>query len=637
MSYYKGIPQNIIEDIKQRNDIVSVVGQYVSLEKKSSQNLFGLCPFHGEKTPSFSVSPQKQIYYCFGCHKGGDVFHFLMDVEKIGYFDAVKMLAEKAKIELPVSDNHEFQKKQELQKILYEANTEAARYYYKTLISDDGKAGIDYLRKRGIDNKTIRKFGLGFARNEWSGLYNHLRSKGYTDEIIFLTGLVKKREDKREIKPTKDISDEKNNAASTEKKTWTNQGMYDLLRNRLIFPIFDYLGRVIAFGGRVMDDSMPKYINSPETPIYIKGRHLYGFHIAKSSKEKRLVIVEGYMDAISMHQAGFDNAVASLGTALTENQAMLLRRHSQEVVIAYDSDMAGQAATVRGLEILMRKECKVFVLVLPEGKDPDDFIRKNGAERFAVLIKDAIPFMDYKLKTAYDNSIRDGKFDAITYQQLACDVLSREENMIVRELYASKVAEILGISLHSVLDEVNRRSETTVAQPVRHITNTEQYTRPEETDDAVLTEVATATKEELYFLCLLASDPSVIKSLGETIEIEYFSKGLLQMIVRATIESAQENKLTPSTLVEIGADNIINKRKLAELFASGFMKTEDMSDVKEITREAKRLYSIIKKKYYMEEKERLIKIISESTEADLIHNIKNEITTIEKKLRELRN
>lgn len=627
MSFYKGIPQNIIEDIKQRNDIVSVVGQYVSLEKKSSQNLFGLCPFHGEKTPSFSVSPQKQIYYCFGCHKGGDVFHFLMDVEKIGYFDAVKMLAEKAKIELPVSDNHEFQKKQELQKILYEANTEAARYYYKTLISDDGKAAIEYLRKRGIDNKTIRKFGLGFARNDWNGLYNHLRDKGYSDEIIFLTGLFKRREDKRDKK------DENN----SEKKQVYGQGMYDLLRNRLIFPIFDYLGRVIAFGGRVMDDSMPKYINSPETPIYTKGRHLYGFHIAKSSKEKRLVIVEGYMDAIAMHQAGFDNAVASLGTALTENQAMLLRRHSQEVVIAYDSDMAGQAATVRGLEILMRKECKVFVLVLPEGKDPDDFIRKNGAERFAVLIKDAIPFMDYKLKNAYDNSLRDGKFDAITYQQLACDVLSREENMIVRELYASKVAEILGISLHSVLDEVNRRSDTTVAQPVRHIANTDQYTRPEETEDVLLTEVATATKEELYFLCLLASDSSVINSLGETIEVEYFSKGLLQMVVRAAIESAQEKKLTPSSLVEIGADNIINKRKLAELFASGFMKTEDMSDVNEITREAKRLYSIIKKKYYMEEKERLIKIISESTESDLINNIKTEITNIEKKLRELRN
>ena len=423
MALQRGIPESIIEEIKQRNEIVSVVEQYVRLEKKSAQNLFGLCPFHSEDTPSFSVSPGKQIYYCFGCHKGGNVINFIMEIERIGYLDALKLLAERAKIEIPSSNDEEYQKRADLHKKLYNANTEAARFFYTSLIGPRGAVAREYLKKRGIDPKTAKRFGLGYALEEWEELYQHLRSKGYSDEIIFLTGLFKKR------------SDPSNSGNSS------GRGMYDLFRNRLMFPIFDYLGRIVAFGGRAIDDSMPKYINSPETPIYTKGKHLYGFHIAKSSKVKHLIIVEGYMDAISMHQAGVDNAVASLGTALTEQQALLIRRHSEDAVIAYDADAAGQTATLRGLEILTRKGCRVSVLCLPEGKDPDEFIRKNGPERFISLTKEAMPLLDYKLFSASNASTKEGVFDRIAYQEKACGILAEEENRIVRELYAATIAE----------------------------------------------------------------------------------------------------------------------------------------------------------------------------------------------------
>jgi len=574
---HKGIPSEIIDEIQQKNDIVSVVEQYLSLEKKSAQNYFGLCPFHAEKTPSFSVSPQKQIYYCFGCHKGGNVINFLMDIEKIGYLDAIKMLAEKSGVKIPESDDKNYRERVELEKTLFGANTEAARYYYKNLISDRGYSAREYLKRRGIENKTVKKFGLGFAINEWEGLYNHLKSCGYDDNIIFMTGLFKKRD-------------------SAEK------GMYDLLRNRLIFPIFDYLGRIVAFGGRVLDDSMPKYINSPETQIYTKGKHLYGYHIAKSSVRDRIIVVEGYLDAIAIHQAGIDNAVASLGTALTQYQAVLLRKHSQEVVIAYDADAAGQAAAMRGMDILSGKDCKVFVLRLPEGKDPDDYIRKNGSERFEALIKKALPFMDYKLEIAYEKSFTEDQFDSIKYQEIACDVLAKEKNKIVRELYADKVATVLGISMHSVIDEIERQERNNQGNPKEYKLHNENIstTQAQETEEK---KTGTATKEELFLLCLLATDPRIFTEGHLSISTKVFSPGIMEMIAKAALEKIEKNLLTPASLIELGSDNMVNKRKLSELFASGCMKTESIKNIKQAVNEAERLYSKVQIQFLLKEKD----------------------------------
>lgn len=611
MPQQRGIPENIIEEIKQRNEIVSVVEQYVRLEKKSAQNFFGLCPFHSEDTPSFSVSPNKQIYYCFGCHKGGDVIHFIMDIEKVGYLDAVKILAEKAKIEIPASNDHEYQKKVDLQKKIYAANTEAARYFYLNLTGPMGGRAREYLKKRGIDPATVKRFGLGYAIDDWTGLYRHLQSKGYSDEIIFLTGLFKKRMDKTG-KETDNTSSGGAVPGNSEGNAY-GRGMYDLFRNRLMFPIFDYLCRIVAFGGRVMDDSLPKYINSPETPIYTKGRHLYGFHIAKSSKEKQLIIVEGYMDAISMHQAGVTNAVASLGTALTEQQALLARKHSENVIIAYDSDAAGQAATLRGMEILAKKGCKVSVLRVPDGKDPDEFIRKNGAERFLALTKEAMPFIDYKLWNAYNSSFENGTFSRITYQNLACNVLAQEENKIIRELYASTIAEKLGLTVDPVLNEIERRIQMKTKEPaVAAAYSAPLPAVPEETEEE-FHDMAKATKEELYFLCLISSDPRIYSMIQPEPKVEFFSDGLMQMIAGSAFALAKENKLSSSSLVEIGGENVVNHRKLSELFANGCMKIGDVSVIREAVAEAQRLYIKMQIKKYMDEKEETAKKIMQKS------------------------
>lgn len=619
MSPGKLIPPELIEEIKQRNEIVSVVEKYVHLNKKSAQNLFGLCPFHSEDTPSFSVSPGKQIYYCFGCHKGGDVIHFIMDVEKIGYYDSLKLLAEKSGITLPESDDREYRKRSDLRKHLMEMNTEAARFYYKTLISPQGKAAQDYLRKRGIDAATIRKFGLGYAPDEWEGLYRHLRSKGYDEESIFLTGLFKKRE--------KNISQ--------------SNTMYDLLRGRLIFPIFDYLGRIVAFGGRVLDDSIPKYINSPETPIYIKGKHLYGFNKAKASKEKKLLIVEGYMDAIAIHQAGIDYAVASLGTALTEQQAMLARNYSDEVIISYDADMAGQAATMRGLDILKRKGCRVSVLVLPEAKDPDEYIRKNGAERFRALIHEAMPLMDYKLYAAYKASTKTGRFDKIGYQDLACNILASEENIVVREIYASLVSEKLGVSPDNVLAETRRRMEAGAHSKTKETTMVTPKTDQENfNEDDQGPELFSATKEELYLLCVLSYAPSVFHGLDNSLDPGYFSPGLMREIAEEAAVLCSSGKLTAASLLALGADHVVNGRKLSELIASGCMRTGEINDSREAETEASRLYTKMRIRLLLEEKEAATAAISlpETTPEDKeaarqkIRSLTNDINVLKSRL-----
>ena len=277
MAAERGIPQSIVDEIKNRNDIVAVVEQYVRLSKRSAANLFGLCPFHSENTPSFSVAPEKQIYYCFGCHKGGDVIHFIMDIEKVGYLDAYRRLADRAGVHIPEPEDAGYRKRAERETLLYKINAAAAAHFYLNLTeSPKGKAASAYLARRGITGGTIRKFGLGFAADDWEDLWKRLRNKGFDAEVLSGSGLFRQGRD----------------------------GPYDLFRNRIMFPIFDALGRVVAFGGRVMDDSQPKYINSPESAVYTKGRHLYALNFAKKSKEGSLIIVEGYMDAIAMHQAG---------------------------------------------------------------------------------------------------------------------------------------------------------------------------------------------------------------------------------------------------------------------------------------------------------------------------------------------
>jgi len=552
-----GIPENVIEEIIARNDIASVVGQYVRFSKTSGQNLFGLCPFHSEDTPSFSVSTSKQIYYCFGCHKGGNVIHFMMEIEKCGYLDAIKMLAERAQIRIPEPEDESYRKEAQLRDRIRASLVEAARYFYQNLMSPRGQTARQYLSNRKISGTTAKAFGLGYSPDDWGGLYRHLRAKGFTDDILSQCGLFTKGK-KGEL--------------------------LDLFRGRLMFPIFDVLGKVIAFGGRILNDGNPKYINSPETVIYSKQRNLYALNFAKSSKEKKMIIVEGYMDVISMHQAGVINTVASLGTALTERQLDLISRYTEEVVLFYDSDAAGQAAVLRGLQMLLQRgkrhtatPTKISVAMVPDGKDPDEYIREHGADAFRKIVSDSLSVMEYLMLVAKKQSMSNGRFDARTYQNLACTYLSWEPNAVLRERSAAEAAQTLGVSVKSVLAETERVSSETSEQEKK------DSTRQLERQVSVLphrNEGESAGLQEVVLLCLLAGLGESYRNLEEKPIATDFSAGTMREIATDAVRLLNESKLDAISLLNLGEDRIINQRPAREVLSEMMMRTQNVSDEK---------------------------------------------------------
>lgn len=417
----------LIDEIKNKNDIVDIISQYVVL-KRSGRNFFGLCPFHKEKSPSFSVSPDKQIFHCFGCGVGGNVFHFVSKIENISFKESLETLADKAGIELPMLENDVDSKLLALKSKVYEINKCAAEFYHENLYKPTAKLAQEYVKKRKLDNNTLKSFLIGYSGN-FNELYMLLKQKGYTEEEILASSLVNKTPDGKYI---------------------------DRFRKRLMFPIQDVRGRVIAFGGRVLDDSKPKYINSPENIVYSKGRHLYGLNVAKKYENKKIIIVEGYMDAVSLHQRGIHNAVASLGTAMTEAQGRLLRKSSEQIVIGYDSDGAGQAATQRGLEILQSLGCDVRVLQIDGAKDPDEFVVKYGPERFGKQVEKAISLVEYKVKVLSKNLNLEIANDKIKFLKEIAKVLSRIENDIEKEVYIDKIAKEYVISKEAIYAEINK-------------------------------------------------------------------------------------------------------------------------------------------------------------------------------------
>ena len=420
-------PPSFIDELTARNPIEDVVGQYVSL-KRSGSNLFGLCPFHGEKTASFSVNPDKGIYYCFGCHKGGGVINFQMEIEGLSYPDAVRTLAKRAGMEVP--EDEQYQSRYRQQERLWALSKEAARFFNAQLYTDAGREGLEYAQKRGMPQPILTKFGIGFAPNSWDALVNAMRAKGYTDEELKATGLV-----------------------SVSAK---NGRIYDRFRNRLMFPIIDVRGNVIGFGGRVMDDSTPKYLNSPETLIFNKRRNLFALNLAKKSKLGYLILVEGYMDAIALHQYGFDCAVASLGTSLTEEHAALLTRYTEEVVLIYDGDQAGQNATQRAIPMLEKAGLKVKVLQMRDAKDPDEYLKKFGADRFRILLEESSNRVEYQLRAIqrkYDLKIDEQR---VAFISEAADFVSSLSNAVQREVYGTRVAEAASISYEAMKIEVDK-------------------------------------------------------------------------------------------------------------------------------------------------------------------------------------
>lgn len=420
--------EELIQEIKNNNDIVDVVSQYVIL-KRSGRNFFGLCPFHKEKTPSFSVSPDKQIFHCFGCGVGGNVIRFVSKIENLDFRDTIELLANRANITLPTLDNsYQDNKRAMLKSKVYEINEIAAKFYHENLYKPTSKEAQNYIKKRKLDNRTLKSFLIGYS-GTFDELYRLLKSKGYTDEEILASSLIYK----------------------------TDNGRYiDRFRRRMMIPIQDATGRFIAFGGRVLNDSKPKYINSPENIVYSKGRNLFGLNIAKKGDTKKIIIVEGYMDAISLYQRGITNVVASLGTALTEQQGRLLRKNSEQIIIGYDADGAGQAATLRGLEILQNMGCDVRVLQIYGAKDPDEFVLKYGPERFQKCVDSAISLVEFKVKILKQNLNIENVNDKIKFLNEVAKILAKVDNNMEKEIYIDKISNEYGISKEAIYGEVNK-------------------------------------------------------------------------------------------------------------------------------------------------------------------------------------
>lgn len=418
-------PPSFIDEVVARNPIEDVVGQYVNL-KRSGANLFGLCPFHGEKTPSFSVAPDKGIYYCFGCHKGGGVINFQMEIEGLSYGDAVRALAKRAGMEVP--EDPQFQSRYKQQERLWALSKEAARYFHSKLYAPEGAEGLSYAQKRGMPKSTLTKFGIGFAPNSWNGLVDAMKAKGYTDQELKDAGLVSEK----------------------------NGRIYDRFRNRLMFPIIDVRGNVIGFGGRVMDDSTPKYLNSPETIIFNKRKNLFALNLAKKSKLGYLILVEGYMDAVALHQYGFDCAVASLGTSLTQEHAVLLSRYTEQVVLIYDGDEAGQNATRRAIPMLEAAGIQVKVLRMHDAKDPDEYLKKYGADKFKVLLEEASNRVEYQLGAIARKYHLNDDEERIQFLREAADLVASLPSPVQREVYGGRAAETAKVTPEAMKLEVDR-------------------------------------------------------------------------------------------------------------------------------------------------------------------------------------
>ncbi len=504
-------PDEIIEEVRSRNNIVDVISSYVKLQRKGS-SYFGLCPFHNEKSPSFSVSPGKQMYYCFGCGAGGNVFTFLMEYENYSFPEALQALADRCGVTLPQEDESAQAKaRRDLRSAVLEVNKTAAKYYYYILRSPQGERGMNYLRDRGLTDETMQRFGLGYTGHYGSGLYRYLKKQGISDQLLKESGLMQVNE---------------------------KQGMYDKFWNRIMFPIMDVNSRVIGFGGRVMGDEKPKYLNSPETVIFDKSRNLYGLNFARTSRKRYLLVCEGYMDVISMHQAGFTNAVASLGTALTSQHASLLKRYTDEVVLTYDSDEAGVRAALRAIPLLKEAGIATKVLHMEPYKDPDEFIKALGSEAFQQRVDQAqnsFLFEISVLEKSYDMGDPD---DKTRFFQAVAEKIARFELEIERENYIEAVTGKYQISFEGL-----RRMVTNVLMqgiPARRVPVTPRQVQKEK-EDGIL-------RSQRLILTWLAEYPDLFGVVSRYIRPEDFSEGLYREVAEMLYEQMERKELNPARI-----------------------------------------------------------------------------------------
>lgn len=497
-------PDSFLQELKLRSDITEIASSYVNL-KRHGRNMVGLCPFHGEKTPSFNIYTENGSFYCFGCGAGGDVITFIMKIENLDYVEAVKFLAQRAGMEMPENTYDDSLSK--LRMRIYEANREAARFFHATLLSQRGQNGLNYLRGRALSDRTIRHFGLGFADDDWNSLCNHLKNKGFSEYEIYSANLAFKRKN--------------------------GNGIYDRFVNRVMFPIIDLRGNVIAFGGRIMTDEKPKYLNTSDTPVFKKSENLFSLNNAKSSGTRTLILCEGYMDVIALNQAGFTNAVATLGTALTNEQAVLMKRYADEVIICYDADGAGQKATARAIDILRNAGLPIKILTVPSGKDPDEFIRskgENGPAAFKLLIEKCGNDIEYrlmKLKENYNLNTTDGK---VAFLNEAVKIVATIESPIERDVFASKLCAELEIDKNAFLEQISkvkrRDRRENIKKETRQIQaelngqsdkiNREHYKKPR------------SSSAEEALLVYLINNPDYANSISERVTPDKFSNSLIK-------------------------------------------------------------------------------------------------------------
>lgn len=497
-------PDSFLQELKLRSDITEIASSYVNL-KRHGRNMVGLCPFHGEKTPSFNIYTENGSFYCFGCGAGGDVITFIMKIENLDYVEAVKFLAQRAGMEMPENTYDDSLSK--LRMRIYEANREAARFFHATLLSQRGQSGLNYLRGRALSDRTIRHFGLGFADDDWNSLCNHLKNKGFSEYEIYSANLAFKRKN--------------------------GNGIYDRFVNRVMFPIIDLRGNVIAFGGRIMTDEKPKYLNTSDTPVFKKSENLFSLNNAKSSGTRTLILCEGYMDVIALNQAGFTNAVATLGTALTNEQAVLMKRYADEVIICYDADGAGQKATARAIDILRNAGLPIKILTVPSGKDPDEFIRSkggNGPAAFKLLIEKCGNDIEYrlmKLKENYNLNTTDGK---VAFLNEAVKIVATIESPIERDVFASKLCAELEIDKNAFLEQISkvkrRDRRENIKKETRQIQaelngqsdkiNREHYKKPR------------SSSAEEALLVYLINNPDYANSISERVTPDKFSNSLIK-------------------------------------------------------------------------------------------------------------
>ena len=519
----------IIEEVRQNNDVVDIISQYVHLTRKG-RNYFGLCPFHSEKSPSFSVSPDRQIFHCFGCGVGGNVYTFLMKIEGITFKESLEQLAERANIQLPTYENSGDAAKDELKAKVYKVNEFAAEFYHQNLYKPVAKIGQEYVKKRKMNRETLEAYRIGFS-GKFDELYKALKAQGFGEKEILESGLVNKN---------------------------ANGTYIDRYRERLMFPICDARGKVIAFGGRILDDSkikdpkfpQPKYINSPENVVYSKGRHLFGLNVAKKESAKKLLIVEGYMDVISLHQRGITNVVGALGTALTEQQGWLLRKSTEQVILGFDADGAGQTAIERSMKILQKMGCDMRVLQIEGAKDPDEYIVKFGEGRFRLAMDNAISLVEFTVKNLKKDLNLDNTSDKIKFLNEIAKILSKVENTMEREIYIEKIAKGYNISKEAIYAEVNKLIYAGNKTDKVLQSNTKEVKRVEiEIKDDIIDEDL-QRRENTIIAILLENNNNIFQKIKEKIKPEDFRSEINKKIAKELYNELEKEDCNINKLID---------------------------------------------------------------------------------------